>query len=303
MEARQRSGHPIPARLNLAICTACSAIYLTLIGLLPAVTSTPLLLLVGLAFALVMIPIYSLLHEAEHTSLHPNPDWNDAIGRWLAILFGVSFTFFRHCHLRHHKKNRTDLEMWDLFTAEQVRWKRTLNLYVMMSGIGYSLVFLSTFLLATSPRLLYAGPFQRHNELAGFLEGSDEQDKRDTMRREARVVILVHAAILLLLGIPLVSWLTVFAIHAFVWCSQNYVNHAFSKRAIVDGAHNLAVPTWLTPLYLNFNLHLAHHRHPQVPWIHLPQLVLTGELQISFFTNYLRLWCGPRLTTEADPAG
>lgn len=302
MEAVPRSEHLIPTLLNVAICALCSAIYLLLIGSLQAVTLYWGIALLGLLFAMVMIPIYSLLHEAEHSTLHPDPRWNDALGLWLGILFGVSFTFFRHCHIRHHKKNRTDLEMWDLFTEDHVKWKRYLNLYLMMSGIGYSLIFLSTLLFATFPKLLFAGLFQRHNELAGFLEGSDDIGKIKIMRREAWSVIAVQGFLLWVLNVPFPAWLAIFAIHAFVWSSQNYVNHAFSKRDIVNGAHNLAVPGWLAPLYLHFNLHLAHHQHPQIPWIHLPKLVPSDTPRMSFFANYLRLWGGPRFTSEPDPA-
>jgi fatty acid desaturase len=97
-------------------------------------------------------------------------------------------------------------------------------------------------------------------------------------------------------------WLLLFLMHGFVWSSQNYVNHAFSPRDILNGAHNLKMPAFLRPIYLNFNLHLAHHQNPRIPWLHLPEFVPYRTQRISFFRNYLRLWTGPRLTHEDNPS-
>ena len=144
--------------------------------------------------------------------------------------------------------------------------------------------------------------FQKHNELAGFLEGSDDAAKVRVMQREAWAVIVAQGFLLWILNVPILAWLAVFAIHALVWSSQNYVNHAFSERDIVNGAHNLEMPVLLTPLYLHFNLHLAHHQHPQIPWIHLPNYVPAGNPRMGFFFNYVLLWSGPRFTADPDPA-
>jgi fatty acid desaturase len=121
------------------------------------------------------------------------------------------------------------------------------------------------------------------------------------MRWESWLVILFQAGVIVLLGLSLKAWLIMFGIHAFVWSSQNYVNHAFSPRDIIDGAHNLKMPLWLKPVYLNFNLHLAHHQNPRIPWTHLPRFIGSGPGRMSFFRNYLRLWKGPRLTHEKNP--
>jgi fatty acid desaturase len=74
-----------------------------------------------------------------------------------------------------------------------------------------------------------------------------------------------------------------------------------SQGRTINGAHNLRMPIWLKPIYLNFNLHLAHHQNPHIPWIHLPRFVQPSPNRMSFFYNYLRLWSGPRLTREKNP--
>ena len=82
------------------------------------------------------------------------------------------------------------------------------------------------------------------------------------MRWESWLVILFQACMMVLLGLSPKAWLIMFSIHGFVWSSQNYVNHAFSPRDIINGAHNLKMPLWLNPVYLNFNLHLAASPEP-----------------------------------------
>ena len=67
------------------------------------------------------------------------------------------------------------------------------------------------------------------------------------MRWESCLVILFQACVMVLLGLSPKAWLIMFAIHGFVWSSQNYVNHAFSPRDIINGAHNLKMPLWLYP--------------------------------------------------------
>jgi fatty acid desaturase len=300
VNAKPAPPYPIPVVTNLIAVVVCSAIYFLLLYAACRATTAAGLIVPALLFAAVMITIYSLIHEAEHDMLLPSPRWNDILGRWLCALFGVSFAFLRHCHTRHHRKNRTDNELWDLCLPHQVKWKRRLNLYLMLGGSSYFLVWLSVVLFALAPALVYRG-FSWHPEIASFLEGSNREGKIRVFRWESWMVLGVQAAAFFALQLELTSVLVLFAVHGFVWSSQNYVNHAYSPRDVVNGAHNLEMPLLLVPVYLNFNLHLAHHQHPHVPWNHLPTLVPASSTRIGFFRNYLRLWCGPRSTLETSP--
>jgi fatty acid desaturase len=293
--------YSIPVITNLIIIGVCSFMYFIIL-FYAAQCHTIKLLLYGLALGIVMIPVYSLIHEAEHNILFPSAWWNNFLGRWLCCMFIVSFSFFRHCHMRHHKKNRTDIEMWDLYYEHQVKWKRYGNLYLMMVGFGYLSLWLSVLLFAFKPSLVFHGILQKHQESAGFLEGCDQKDKIAIFHRESILVILFQILIILIFHLNFISWFILFMVHGFIWSSQNYVNHAFSPRDIINGGHNLKMPLFLKPLYLNFNVHLAHHQNPRVPWIHLSQFIRSRENRISFFKNYIRLWKGPKLTNEKNPA-
>jgi fatty acid desaturase len=293
--------YKIPNRINIIITVVCSGAYFVLLWTASHVHHYGWVLLCGFLFAVVMIPVYSLIHEAEHNILHSNERVNEWMGRWLCTLFIAPYTFFKHCHLKHHKKNRTDEEMWDLYYEHQHKLKRYGNLYGMMIGLGYFAVWLAVLLYALAPGLVYSRLFTSHKEAGGFLKGSDREDKVMQSRWESWLVILFQVFIFYVLDLRFSSWITLFAMHGFVWSSQNYVNHAFSPRDVINGAHNLKVSPWLKWIYLNFNLHLAHHQNPKIPWTRLSKYVGEGTGRITFLKNYLRLWKGPRLTKELSP--
>lgn len=293
--------YAIPNVLNLLLILACSVLYFTLLILASNQNNWYSLLIIAMLFAIVMIPVYTLIHEAEHIILNSNPSVNNFLGRWLCCLFIAPFTFFKHCHHRHHKKNRTDIEIWELYLEHQIKWKRYGNLYGMMIGLGYWSIVLSVLLFATAPRLIYSRFFMQHTETAGFLEGSNTKEKKNASKWESIVVVVFHITCFFIFRYNVKAWLCCYLAHGFVWSSQNYVNHAFSPRDIINGAHNLKVPVWLKIIYLNFNLHLAHHQNPKIPWIYLSNFIKHDTHRISFFRNYLRLWKGPKPTNEPDP--
>lgn len=292
----------IPDKTNLIITGLCSCAYFALLWAASHVHNYGWVLLCGFMFAVIMVPVYSLIHEAEHGIVNSSESVNNIMGRWLSTLFIAPFTFFKHCHLKHHKKNRTDEEMWDLYYEHQEKLKRYGTLYGMMIGLGYFSMWLAVLLYAIAPRLIYTRFFYSHKEVGGFIKGSDRKDKIAHSRWESLLVIIFQVSLFFIFDLKWTSWLTLFAMHGFLWSSQNYVNHAFSPRDIINGAHNLKIPFWLKWVYLNFNLHLAHHQNPKIPWIYLSKYVKEGKGRMTFLKNYLRLWKGPRLTSEPSPA-
>ena len=291
----------IPNSINIIITISCSIAYAALLWTASHVQHYGWVLLCALLFAVVMVPVYSLMHEAEHGIMHTNEKVNNILGRWLCTMFVCPYTFITHCHLKHHKKNRTDEEMWDLYYEHEQKLKKYGTLYGMMMGLGYFSLWLAVLLFAIYPKLIYSKFFYSQKEIAGFIKGSDRKDKIRDSRWESILVILFQISLFYLLDLNLTGWLTLFIIHGFLWSSQNYVNHAFSPRDIINGAHNLKISKGFRWIYLNFNLHLAHHQNPKIPWIHLPYYVTNGEGRMTFLKNYLRLWKGPRLTNEKSP--
>lgn len=172
--------YPIPARLNISIIVVCTIAFFGLF-----ITGTHLhqlwvRVLLGLAFGIVMIPVYSLMHEAAHNTFHPSDKTNLFLGRWLCCMFIISFTFYHHCHLKHHKKKRTDDEMWDLYYEHQTKLLRYGNLYLMMIGFGYLAIWLSVLLFSISPGLITISLFKRHTEINSFQRGFSGMNKLRT---------------------------------------------------------------------------------------------------------------------------
>ena len=293
--------YPIPARTNLVILFICSAVYGILLWMGSRVNGWQLFL-TALFFAVNLIPIYSLIHEAEHGILLPDKKWNYAAGFFLSLLFLAPFSFIRKCHLNHHKHNRTDYEMWDLYYEHQRKWQRQGYLYVVMMGLEYAMLLLATVLFCILPTLVFSKLFSWNREIRGMLVGADQEKILVKVRIESYAVILFQSLIFVLLDLHIYQYAVMFGVHAFVWSSQNYVNHAFSPRDIINGAHNHRSGLFSKYLYLNFNIHRVHHQKPNLPWIHLNRFVKEDEQRVSYWKTYLRLWKGPELTKEPSPA-
>lgn len=291
----------IPVFTNSAIIACCTGLYFFLMWKASHLSNPWWLIPIAIAFAIIMIPVYSLIHEAEHGILYADKKINYLGGVHLCNLFIAPFTFFRHCHLNHHKHNRTDLEMWDLYYEHQNLFLRYGNLYLMMIGFGYVMLPISVILSAIYPPLLFSKIFTSHTEMNGFLEGVDKPSKLFKIQKESIIVVIFQIALFFVLHLKLFPYILLLVAHGFLWSSQNYVNHAFAPRDIINGAHNHKMALWLKYVYLNFNVHLAHHQNPLIPWIHLSKFIKQGPERISFLKAYFRLWKGPKLTREHSP--
>src|SRR5450432_1137867 len=87
----------IPDKTNLIITGLCSCAYFALLWAASHVHNYGWVLLCGFMFAVTMVPVYSLIHEAEHGIVNSSESVNNIMGRWLSTLFIAPFTFFKHC--------------------------------------------------------------------------------------------------------------------------------------------------------------------------------------------------------------
>ena len=77
--------------------------------------------------------------------------------------------------------------------------------------------------------------------------------------------------LILLLRDP-VAYVTLYAAFGFSWSAMQYVHHFGTVRDVKNGARNLRLFAPIDAIWLNHNWHLTHHRHPTMPWPHLPAL-------------------------------
>ena len=257
-------------------------------------------LALGVAFSFLYLPLYSLLHEAEHRAFHRRRRLNDAFGVFLAAFFPGSFTFLRACHLGHHRRNRSDAEMFDLYYPTDSLVKKRAAFYALYLGGFWLTVPIATVLLVVWPRLLRSQLVQDAPGAAAMLGGIPASWLR-RIRLECAAVILLHVGLVVGLGLHPLSYAVLYALYGLNWSAQQYVTHAASPRHVTNGAHNLKAHPLYAALLLNFNWHLAHHQHPGVPWIHLPRYDDHTRVRPGYLSAFIRFWRGPRLTDDHPP--
>ena len=297
MSLAESRSYPVPERLNIAIFLAMFPLLWGLLWL-GSHAAWPVRLLAAWAFALAHHLPFSLLHEAVHDVFSTNRRRNDLFGTLCAAVFPTSYTMQKVAHLGHHRRNRTDAELYDYYLPHQSRGLRNFWLYAgNLFGLYWFcipasvLVFLFTPWLYTSPRFI-EGPARQ----LGF-EPYVRDIAANSPRRiwlECLLALAYQAAVWWLLDLNWQGWLLCHWAFALHWSALQYVDHAWSPRDVVEGAWNLKVSPLARALSLNYHFHLAHHRQPRVPWVHLPQLAREGDPYPSFWRIYFSLWGGTR---------
>ena len=122
---------------------------------------------------------------------------------------------------------------------------------------------------------------------------------RRKIQLECAAAILTQVLLVLCFGIPVVTYLVMYAGFGFMWSAMQYVHHYGTERHVTRGARNLWLFAPIDRLWLNHNWHLTHHQHPTVPWVQLPWLGRSENPERGFLPwAYLRMWRGPRRTNE-----
>lgn len=261
-------------------------------------------LLAAWAFAFVNHTPFSLLHEAVHGVFSSNRRRNDLFGTLSAAAFPTSFTLQKIAHHGHHRRNRTDKEIYDYYLPNQSRVLRNFQLYAgNLMGFYWFCIPVSNLVYLLFPWLYVSRWFiEGPARLLGFEPYAREIQQHSQTRIWAECLLAFSYQLLLwwLLDLTWQGWLLCHWAFALHWSALQYVDHAWSPRDVMNGAWNLKVSSVARALALNYQYHLAHHRHPQVPWVHLPKFVDPAEPQPTFWRIYLRLWGGTR---PAPPMG
>jgi fatty acid desaturase len=301
----------IPESLNAAILLAAAAASWALLWA-GSHASWPWALLAAWAFAFVHHTGFSLLHEAVHGTFSRKRRRNDAFGVACAAMFPTSFTLQRIAHLGHHRRNRTDEDLYDYYLPTQSRTLRNVWLYAgNLCGLYWFCIPLNTLIFLLAPwaygsRWFSAGParylgFEHHvKEIA--------QHSKSRIWAECLLAFCYQAILWRCLDLNLRGWLLCYWAFALHWSALQYVDHAWSPRDVLEGAWNLRVSAPAKALLLNYTDHLAHHRQPQVSWIHLPKLVDPTMPRPTFWKIYFSLWGGvrpapPMAAQAAAPSG
>jgi fatty acid desaturase len=290
----------IPARLNLIICaTVCLGCFALLLAA-RWVENLWAVLALAAGYAIVMNTGYAIIHEAEHDLLHPNKRVNDLVGSIVSIFFPASFQLRRFGHVGHHLRNRTDDEAFDVyFKEDNALWKH-LQFYGIMTGFFWLVILLSNIPAAISPRLL-CKKLSFDRSTSALQETLNPKYFR-RIQIESLVVIVFHLATIWTFQIPIWRYFAVMSGFGILWSTLQYLHHFGAIRDVQRGAWNVHLWPIFDFLWLNHQWHLNHHLHPTAPWIYLPQLTpAQNGAALPFWKAYLRMWRGPRLTTQRIP--
>ncbi len=245
---------------TIILIIACYAAWaLTGLFLFPAY---PLLALLALGVILAMQS--SLMHEAAHG--HPTRKaWlNEAL---VGVPVGLAYPYrrFKALHLRHHADERLTDPFDDPESYYRCLWHHEELPPTLKALLKFNNTMVGRFLIG--PFLATAGFLL--TEFRMIVEGD----------RAVRKAWLLHAAGLLIV-LPLVT--EVFGIPLWlyalgpVWLGQalisvrTFAEHQWSERP--DGRTIIIERSPLAFLFLNNNLHLVHHKSPNVAWYRLPKL-------------------------------
>src|SRR5262249_2642861 len=115
----------IPGTLNLAIAAGAIVAAVACLWVAAHAPHWSVLAAAAFAFSFVNNTIFSLQHECVHGTFPPARRINEAAGVLFAAFFPTAFAIQRVSHIGHHRRNRTDLELYDYYLPHQSRWLKT----------------------------------------------------------------------------------------------------------------------------------------------------------------------------------
>lgn len=256
--------------------------------------------LAALVFSFANNTGFALLHEAVHGVLHSHKGVNRWAGRWAAALFPTGYLVQRAFHLTHHRNNRSRFEQFDYIHEGDVKWLKYAQWYAILTGVYWLVTVFGVVAFALVPRTLRVRLLRsRDSRVATQTSSGPYLDALDAQPPVAARLELLGSAVFqvglfLALDLSWQGWLLCYAAFALNWSSLQYADHAFSPLDPEAGAWNLRVPSVVRWVFLNYHFHLAHHRHPNASWIHLPRLADPSTPRPHFLAIWWSMWRGPR---------
>jgi fatty acid desaturase len=286
--------HRIPEGLNGLIMAAQLAAIGTCMTLARHAHGAWELLALAAVFGVLMNSVYAIIHEADHGMLFANRSMNDAGGVLMSLFFPAPFHLLRQGHLGHHLRNRSDDEAFDLyFEGEHPVWKG-LQLYGTLTGLYWLVAVASNVVVLAFPFVMRREYFKFDRPSAAFMDALNPRYTR-FVQIEGLATIALHTGLVWALAIPVTNYGVMYAGFGASWSAMQYVHHFGTTRHVLEGARNLWIWGPIDALWLHHNWHLTHHKHPTVPWIHLPQIGRLEDPGRGFLlAHYVRMWRGPR---------
>jgi fatty acid desaturase len=219
--------------------------------------------------ALANPPLWSLTHESIHGSLLRDRDWNDRLGRALAIGYGAPFALLKAGHLLHHRFSRTPRERTEVFDPAVTSWRRQAPVYYLRLFGGLYLAEIVSVLLLFVPRrgwLALARRLDSPTSVSAQLFEMVASRRLPAFRVDAAAVISLYAGAFWAFGAQWWMLLAALGGRAFIVSVADNVYHYGTELDAPLEAMNLELPRPLEFFILAFNLHGVHHKYPGLAW-------------------------------------
>jgi len=221
----------------------------------------PVATIIALGFVLALQS--SLMHEASHG--HPtNIGWLNEVLVGLPIGLVYPFRRFKALHLRHHADDNLTDPFDDPESYYRALWHHRELPAVLKFLLRLNNTMVGRFVIG--PLLGTPGFLMSEARLAA---AGDRQVRKAWLLHGLGLAIVVPV---LLFGFGIPVWDYVLA----VWLGQSLISvrtfaeHQWSERP--DGRTIIVERSPFAFLFLNNNLHLVHHKNPNVAWYELPAL-------------------------------
>jgi fatty acid desaturase len=295
---------PIPVGLNVAIAIVAIKVAIACLWVASHAPHWAIVVIAAFVFSFVNNTIFSLLHECVHGTFHPKRAVNEGAGVLFAAFFPTAFAIQRVSHFGHHRRNRTDLELYDYYLPHQSWWLKTYWIYCLLTGFYWAIIPVAGLLYLLCPFIFRSRAFQDGPATWwGFREFVRDIAAEPVARvwPQAAFTFVLQIALWRALDLDWVGWLACYWAFGLNWSSLQYTDHAWSPRDVHEGAWNLRFWPITQAIFLNYNLHLVHHRQPDIPWNQLPRFVSAADPNPSFWSIYCSLWGGARPAPPETP--
>lgn len=259
--------------------------------------------LATLLLTLVLHHAYLFAHDASHSAVSKYARANDLVGHICSWLIGVPYLSRQRSHMLHHSftghperdpANKRAIQRFAVMTEKQAErleriWSSWLPLFTLNDRVG-----------------LWLDGFRRHRERPAVA-----RFKREVVANRVYICMYLGAIVLLActghLGSVVCWYLPAWALQLTLDELVNLPHHAetpllrhdedalpvWEQQRVTHSCKSLTF--WSSCVLLNFNLHIAHHLFPWVPWSGLPSAqrrlqARAPELAIEHVTRNELVW-------------
>src|SRR5262245_23867848 len=149
----------LPSRLNLAIAAVAIAVSVGSLWVAAHAPHWSVLALAAFVFSFANNTIFSLQHECVHGTFHESRRVNELAGVLFAAFFPTAFAIQRTSHFGHHRRNRSDLELYDYYLPHQSRWLKTYWIYCLLTGSYWAIIPVAGFVYLACPFVIRSQAF------------------------------------------------------------------------------------------------------------------------------------------------